>query len=186
MNMSMKTVVSQYIHGKDRNKPHLLKRAFSKQATLSMQVNSENISFPSNTQGLEAISQLLVSDFNKQFENIYTYCITDSLLEADLSLSCCWLVVMTEKSSGNVRFGFGDYHWGFSNTGPHLLADRLEIIIDAMIVLEEQAKESFLVWTEALLYPYLSLHDLLSNSPEHCAIEALEAKLLNEKNPIAK
>lgn len=181
MNASMKKAISRYIQGKDHNKPHLLKQAFAAHATLSMQVKSENISFPSNTQGLAAISKLLVSDFNKQYENIYTYCITDTFGEADLSLSCCWLVVMTEKATGKIRFGYGDYHWEFSNSGPHLLADRLEIIIDVMSVLDEGTKEPFLTWAEALPYPYLSLSELLSNSPAHEAVEALEAKLLVKK-----
>ncbi|WP_299979975.1 hypothetical protein [uncultured Pseudoteredinibacter sp.] len=181
MNASMKKAISRYIQGKDHNKPHLLKQAFAQHATLSMQVKTENISFPSNTRGLAAISQLLVSDFNKQYENIYTYCITDTFREADLNLSCSWLVVMTEKATGKVRLGFGDYHWSFTHSGPHLLADRLEIIIDAMNVLDEEAKEPFLVWAEALPYPYLSLRELLSNSPAHVALEALEAKLLVKK-----
>ncbi|MCV6621735.1 MAG: hypothetical protein OIF51_08285 [Cellvibrionaceae bacterium] len=181
MNASMKKAISRYIQGKDHNKPHLLKQAFALHSKLSMQVKTENISFPSNTQGLAAISKLLVSDFNKQYENIYTYCITDTFGEAELSLSCCWLVVMTEKVSGKVRVGFGDYHWEFSHSGSHLLADRLEIIIDAMNVLDEEAKEPFLVWAEALPYPYLSLSELLSNSPAHEAVEALEAKLSAKK-----
>jgi len=178
---SMKKAISRYIEGKDHNKPHLLKQAFAAHATLSMQVKSENISFPSNTQGLAAISQLLVSDFNKQYENIYTYCITDSLREAGQNLSCSWLVIMTEKATGKVRFGYGDYHWEFSNSGPQLLADRFEIIIDAMSVLDEETKEPFLMWAEALPYPYLSLSELLSNSPAHEAVEALEAKLSAKK-----
>ena len=58
-------IINRYISAKDKNKPHLMKEAFTPSARLEMKVESKNISFPSSTIGLDAITDVLVSKFNQ-------------------------------------------------------------------------------------------------------------------------
>lgn len=66
-----KTLISNYIKAKDGNKPHQMQNVFSKFAVLDMNVKTENIAFPSKTNGLDLITDVLVKNSMKVMK-IYT------------------------------------------------------------------------------------------------------------------
>ncbi len=92
-----KDTISKYICAKDKNKSNLLKDVFTSDAKLDMELKTQNISFPSTTIGLDDINEVLISKFNDTYENIYTFCINDSIQDIRNSLTCNWLVGMSEK-----------------------------------------------------------------------------------------
>lgn len=165
---SQRDVISQYIYAKDYNRPHLMASAFTPDARLKMQVNTENIAFPGEAAGLDAITATLVSNFGRTYENVYTFCLSDSFVSRTDSASCRWLVAMTEKvdgGRGSVRVGVGQYDWHFVD-GPSLLADRLCIIIDDMLVLDAGFAPEILGWVSALPYPWCATETIVEAMPE--------------------
>ena len=64
-----KALVDHYIFAKDNNKPHRINDAFTESAALTMVVNTEAIDFPAQTHSRDAISQVLVKDFNSHYDN---------------------------------------------------------------------------------------------------------------------
>lgn len=162
-------VISQYIYAKDHNRPHLMASAFTPDAHLEMQVKTQNIAFPGESIGLEAITETLVSNFGRTYENVYTFCLSDSSSSEVDFASCNWLVAMTEKAdageTGKVRVGFGRYDWHFVHE-PLLLADRLRITIEEMLVLEAGFAPDILNWVSGLPYPWCGAEDVLTSMPE--------------------
>ena len=161
-------VISQYIYAKDHNRPHLMALAFTSDARLEMRVKTQNIAFPNESIGLDAITKTLVSNFGRTYENVYTFCISGSFVSQADAASCRWLVAMTEKSAdgegGCVRVGFGQYDWHFVHE-PSLLADRLRITIDEMLVLKSDLAPDILNWAGELPYPWCAADVLLETMP---------------------
>lgn len=153
-----KNIIRTYLHAKDDNKPHLMKAAFTDSAILEMKVNTESISFPTKSVGVESITDVLVRNFSQTYENVYTFCITESFKSADKStlneVSCDWLVCMTERESGNVRVGVGKYDWNFEGDSETLLANHLLITIDHMIILAPDDSIQIMAWAHSLPYPF--------------------------------
>ncbi|MEH6650309.1 MAG: hypothetical protein V7707_09820 [Motiliproteus sp.] len=165
MNDNYQERVSRYIKAKDNNKPHLMAAVFSQQATLKMVVQSDNISFPADVRGVEQITQTLVSDFNHTYENIYTLCLSDTLQQTDKTLNCRWLVCMTEKATGALRVGCGDYQWGFEEHAPRL-ATELTIVIDTMMILPHAAQPAVMHWFDQQPYPWTQSSEMLQSMPD--------------------
>lgn len=176
MNMRYKSLVSQYIKAKDNNKPHLMDKVFSEQASLKMIVQTDNISFPAEVSGLDKITRTLVLDFNNSYDNIYTLCLTDTVDQHQNRnhLNCRWLVCMTEKSSGSSRLGYGDYQWNFEEKTSGL-ARLLTITIDNMILLPDELQPDVLSWFDNLPYPWVLSSELRATMPD---IELLNDTLL--------
>jgi hypothetical protein len=79
-----KEKISQYLYAKDNNKPHLMKDVFVPNAKLDIRIGelkSNNISFPSQTISLCEITKVLINNFNKTYENVYTFCLDDTFVE---------------------------------------------------------------------------------------------------------
>lgn len=165
---SQRDVIGQYIYAKDHNRPHLMALAFTPDARLDMRLNTHNISFPGESIGLNAITETLVSNFGRTYENVYTFCISDSFVGQSGAVSCRWLVAMTEKASGGehgcVRVGCGQYDWHFVHE-PSLLADRLRITIDDMLVLDSGLAPDILNWVSELPYPWCATEAVLETMP---------------------
>jgi hypothetical protein len=152
--LSPDVILRQYFHAKDENRPHLLERVFTPDASLQIDNSSSNITFPAVTRGREAIADALVTQFNKAYENIYSFYLARPPEAAD-AFSCAWLVGMTEKDTGNTRVGCGTYDWTFSAESPRL-ASALVISIHAMVVLAPSAAGSVLTWLQRAGYPWSS------------------------------
>jgi hypothetical protein len=141
-----------YILAKDGNRPHLLSTVFEPDATLAMRVNTDAIAFPDQVRGRAAIADTLVSQFNKRYENIYTFCIGEPPA-AGRRFACYWLVCMTEKDTGLARAGYGRYDWVFSANDGGRVA-QLAIEIESMSVLPAETGAPMLDWVSALPYPW--------------------------------
>ena len=165
-------VISQYIYAKDHNRPHLMASAFTADAWLEMQLKTQNIEFPAESIGREAITETLVSNFGQQYENVYTFCISDSFVGQGNNASCNWFVAMTEKANGNVRVGCGRYDWRFVQE-PSLLADQLRITIDEMLVLEPRFASEVLQWASGLAYPWGDGEAIVRTMPESLSKKGL-------------
>lgn len=131
-NNTAEIIIARYIEAKDQNRPHLMSLAFEDNAILTMQVESSEIEFPAQVNGRQAISQTLVRDFAGRFENIYTYCLTQPDDETANGCQLNWLVVMTERASGNIKLGYGRYDWLFNSQSG--LCSKLHIHIEHMQV----------------------------------------------------
>ncbi|MGH1428106.1 MAG: hypothetical protein ACRBEE_09205 [Arenicella sp.] len=162
LSKSRKETISTYIKAKDDNKPHLMKDVFENSASLSMKVKSDAISFPSESQGLDSITNILVSDFSQKYENVYTFCMSDSIMFDEENTLCKWVVVMTDRKEGNIRVGFGGYKWVFNND----LVKQLTISIEYMIALEKMQSEEIFLWTNKKNYPWCDSGEFLKGVPE--------------------
>ena len=63
-------VLRDYFHAKDENRPYLLDRVFTSDASLHIDNSCSSITFPAVTQGRGSIADTLVTQFNKTYENI--------------------------------------------------------------------------------------------------------------------
>lgn len=151
-----------YIRAKDGNRPHLLDWAFTPDAYLSMCVQTQSISFPPESYGREAIADTLVRHFNQTYENVYTFCIGTPPGNSVKTLSCPWLVVMSEKQSGAVRVGCGYYDWTFS--GHRVCA--LRITIACMELLPPDTLDLVMDWVSGLPYPWCSEGAIVSGAAD--------------------
>lgn len=177
MNRKFESIIRSYIKAKDENKPHLMSGVFSESATLAMEIYTDNISFPSEVVGLADINQTLVRDFNHSYENVYTFCLIDTLEQRKNILSCRWLVGMTEKSSGSCRVGFGEYQWNFVDDGSYL-ADYLTIVIENMAVLPSEAQTEVMAWLSELPYPWALSSDVSTSIPDIELLSALRSSFV--------
>lgn len=162
--LAPKTVLRNYFHAKDENRPHLMREAFSETAVLRMQVQTENIAFPAVSHGLEAITDVLVRQFGTRYENVYSFYLKRPYTHAP-KFSCHWLVGMSEKKSGNVRVGCGRYDWSFGHN-PRGLATQLGITIAVMQVLPPQQFKPVFDWLTTLSYPWTSASKLATHAPD--------------------
>lgn len=160
---SPESVLRTYFHAKDENRPHLLDEVFAEDAVLHVHNASSAITFPSVTHGREAISAVLVGDFNRAYENIYSFYLARPPADA-AAFACAWLVGMTDKSTREVRVGCGTYEWQFG-AAPTPLASQLVIRIDAMQLLPSDARRPVLSWLRSLSYPWSSPAEMLNHAP---------------------
>jgi len=158
------SIISQYIQAKDANKPFLMQKAFVDSALLEMKVNTEAITFPTKTTGVDGITQILVRGFSEQYENVYTVCLADSVTEQKTILSCQWLVGMAERKTGNIKVGCGVYDWSFENREKPKV-ESLMITIACMDIIDRQHSDVVFDWLSALPYPWVERTVLLSDMP---------------------
>src|SRR4051812_30504721 len=83
--------ISTYLFAKDRNRPRLMKDAFASDCKLEMVVKTDAISFPSSANGLDEVTQILVTNFGDQYENVRTFCLARPSSEHLEHFRCDWL-----------------------------------------------------------------------------------------------
>ena len=155
--------IAAYLYAKDGNRPHLLRNAFTPDATLNIVVHGDGIAFPPVSNGREAIADALVRQFGQRFENVYTFCLSTPAAENDRAFHCDWLVAMTEKDNRTVRVGCGRYDWGFDPASG--LAHALAIHIAHMQSLAPDSADSIMHWASRLPYPWCAPADALRTAP---------------------
>lgn len=165
MDSQRKTIIENYIHAKDGNRPQLMRYVFHASATLKMQIKTDQISFPADAVGLDAITDILVTNFSKSYEDVYTFCFSDSLKSSEKETLCGWLVAMRERDSGNIRVGCGIYNWSFDNP-QSTLADSLTITINQMIVLKPEFYGMVTDWLKKSDYPWTDTVSMMQKMPE--------------------
>lgn len=144
-----------------------MQRIFSNNAVLEMNVKTENIAFPSKTEGLDLITDVLVNKFNESYENILTFCLSDSIeqsIDASEYINCRWLVGMTTKDNGELRIGHGIYEWKFDKKLS--LVNHLIITIDEMVILDPQNKTLIMSWLNRLPYPWCETIEVNNSMPK--------------------
>lgn len=169
------TILRNYFHAKDENRPQRLLRAFHPEIVLEFRNRSRNIDFPELTQGREAVTGVLVRNFAQTYEDIYTFALSRPATEG-LRSACPWLVIMTDKASGCVRVGCGDYEWEADGAAPGLMR-RFTIAIDLMQILPPEFRPEAGRWVDALDYPWTSPGAVLASLPAHPDLEPLAAWL---------
>lgn len=165
-------LIHNYILAKDGNRPYLMKNSFAEHAVLEMVVSPGTIAFPSLTTGVEAMMDVLVRQFGKTYENIYTLCLANPPQKTGDSYACKWLVVMSEKESGAVRFGAGNYDWLFQKEEPYLV-EKLTITIKLMQTLPKETLDSFMDWISNLPYPWCPVEIAINNTPKVDGVQAV-------------
>ena len=166
--ISKADAIQLYIQAKDSNRPFLLNGAFAEGITLKIDVPTEAISFPSSLFGRDAIADTLVRQFNQEYENIYTICIGNKPDIEGVDFSCYWLVVMTEKQSGTLRVGCGEYEWNFNATSNTVQS--LSIAIDTMETAPSASVTDAMAWVSDLPYPWAELSVVAREAPDVSAI----------------
>jgi hypothetical protein len=152
--VSPEQLLRTYFRAKDENRPQLLGDVFASDARLEVNDRSHQVGFPAVTIGLEGISEVLVRRFNQTYGNIRSFYLDrpEPMVEA---FTCDWLVGMTEKASGNVRVGCGQYEWAFANR-PVLRVSKLVITIEQMVVLAPTCTPEVMRSLLMLDYPWTS------------------------------
>jgi hypothetical protein len=146
--------IGAYIQAKDTNRPLLMKQAFAADCELEMAVRTDAISFPNSAKGLEQITQVLVTDFGDQYENVRTFCLSRPNSDYPPYFRCDWLVGMSARQGGAVRVGCGHYDWHFGSDDGRVR--KLVIDIEAMCVLPAEGSKPIMQWLAALPYPWCS------------------------------
>lgn len=162
-------ILHSYVTAKDGNRPHLLRKVFEENASLEMVVKTESIAFPATAHGLAAIADVLVRDFGRTYENVYTFYMQAPPQDAK-TFSCDWLVGMSDKATGAVRIGCGRYDWRFSSHDPQR-ADRLRITIETMQSLSAESADIALDWLSSLPYPWCSVEQTAASAPTIASLE---------------
>ncbi|ATJ85109.1 hypothetical protein [Ralstonia solanacearum] len=154
-----------YLHAKDDNLPHVIDGVFAPHARLTFSLATQNIAFPSQTDGAAAIAKTLVTDFGVQYHRCRTYCVSRRRDLPDvpqagtgpISLAPMpWLVVMQERAGGALRVGHGVYRWTFDRLGGDWRVSALHIHIARMDVLGDARADAWRVAIQhALPYPWV-------------------------------
>jgi len=166
-------LIETYFHAKDENRPQLMADAFEPQAVVEMTVHTHAISFPARLDGLERITDVLVRDFGRTYENVHSFCLQAPGEDvAGGRFRCDWLVAMSEKTSRKPRIGCGQYDWHFACTDRWRVR-RLDITIAAMEVLDDGDRVDLWGWTWALERPWARLDAALALLPRHPQLESV-------------
>jgi len=168
--------ISTYIQAKDTNHPQLMKQAFAEDCELEMAVRTDAISFPSSAMGLEQITQVLITNFGDQYENVRTFCLSRPNSEHLPHFRCDWLLGMSARQGGAVRVGCGHYGWRFGSDADGRVK-KLAIDIEVMCVLPAEESEPIMQWLAALPYPWCSNIQALENIPAIDALRPIEGFL---------
>ena len=156
--------VSTYILAKDGNRPFLMRRVFAEDAELEMVMKTDAISFPSSAKGVSAIEDILVRRFGLDYENIYTFCLSQPSEANRRHFPCHWLVGMSARNDGQMRIGCGRYDWYFgSNKECHV--ERLVVAIDVMKILPAADLAASMNWLSSLPYPWCAPADAIRDAP---------------------
>lgn len=172
--------ISTYILAKDGNRPQLMKLAFVEDCELEMAVKTDAISFPSSAKGLEQITQVLVTGFGDQYENVRTFCLSRPDAGHLPHFRCDWLVGMSARQGGAVRVGCGHYGWHFAS-GDDGRVKKLVIDIEVMCVLPVEASEPIMQWLAGLPYPWCPAVQARERIPDIDALRPIERFLGGRK-----
>jgi len=169
MTATTRSLLRDYLRAKDENRVLFLRRGFAPDVSLIMGLNTDEISFPAQSLGVDAVAETLAVRFNQTYENIFTFYLAlppdDATTEA---FHCGWMVGMTEKATGNVRVGCGTYEWLF-DLEPYRVKG-LRIIIEHMRNLPSSDADAVFDWLLAAPYPFADPRALAATIP---AIDAL-------------
>jgi hypothetical protein len=178
--------ISAYIQAKDTNRPQLMMQAFAADCELEIAVRTDAISFPSSARGLEQITQVLVTSFADQYENVRTFCLSRPDSDYLAHFRCEWLVGMSAMQGGAVRVGCGHYGWHFGSDDGRV--KKLAIDIEVMCVLPAEGSKPIMRWLAALPYPWCSNLKARESIPMIDALQPIDRflrRMETSKAPVA-
>lgn len=116
-NNKITELLAKYVEGKDLDRHKILEEIYCQTATVSFEIIADNINFPREIYGNIEIAKILSSEFNKKYDFIRTYYLSSHFPDIDSLLISQqnWLVIMRDKTSGNIRVGTGYYNWEFES-----------------------------------------------------------------------
>jgi hypothetical protein len=159
---SARELLERYVEAKDLTRPALMADIYSRDAVLTYGIATNEISFPSEVRGVDAIARTLVSDFGTQFERCRTYYVCDAPPREDDRISRLpWLVAMRQIDTGALRLGKGYYRWHFRrNEDGALQADAMHIFIARMARISDSSANLLDGVQRDLPYPWLKPQEL--------------------------
>lgn len=170
-------LIRSYIRAKDENRAHLIAATFHEQAQVEMEVLAPGISFPPRLNGCAEIAETLVQRFGATYGNVYTFCLDFKQAAATPDRPICrWLAVMTAKTDGTARLGWGVYRWKFSRAqdGQAWRVEHLTIQIAQIKTLSRRAGHDLINWAGAHPYPFSSNAQILATLPSPLLDPALK------------
>lgn len=171
---SLAHCIESYILAKDGNRPELLAQAFEPEAIVTLDVQTDQISFPGRLSGRKQISRELVEQFNRDYENVSTFCLATPP-PSFLVFCCPWLVVMTDRHEGRLRLGWGLYDWRRESVSSAL--SELTITIRDVVIGSPESATPVLGWASALDYPWCPAGRLWDNAPSLSAMTAWRTQI---------
>lgn len=157
MNNNIAAILEKYIEGKDQDRYGILEEIYSPEATVSFEINTEDIQFPGTIRGNVEIAKILSMDFNRKYHQVKTYYLSkDSMESESLEVSVQkWLVAMRERNNGSIRIGTGYYDWEFEyDQDSRLQIKKHKIFIHTMLELPADKLEILQYLHATLSYPW--------------------------------
>lgn len=151
-------ILEQYIIGKDQNTSKILETIYEETAEVEFAINPTNISFPSKIVGNSEIARILSADFNKKFERVKTYYLSDTIYDKLDILEQPWLVVMKEIGKDLTRIGTGHYNWHLREHPHELKIFKHKIYIHLMLEIHDPSSKQLQKIQERLEYPWVKRH----------------------------
>jgi hypothetical protein len=160
--MTARELLERYVEAKDSTRPERMADIYRPDAVLTYSIATNEISFPSEVRGVEAITRTLVSDFGTRFQRCRTYYVCDAPPDQDGEIAVLpWLVVMRQIDTAALRLGKGYYRWHFQgNEDGALQVDAMHIFIARMAVVPDASGNLLDALQRHLPYPWLKPHEL--------------------------
>jgi hypothetical protein len=146
-----------------------------------MVVKTDAITFPASAKGIGALEDILVRRFGFDFENVYTFCLSEPPEATCKHFACHLLVGMSAKANGQIRVGCGRYDWHFGAQGR---VEKLVVTVEVMKVLSAEALAAGMSWLSALPYPWCSADEACKRMPALDGLGEIRA-YLKEVGPIS-
>ncbi len=151
-------LLEKYVEGKDLDRYQILEDIYCQTATVSFEIVSDNINFPNEIYGNVEIAKILSADFNKKYDLVRTYYLSNSFPNiCNLLISQQnWLVIMRDRTSGSIRIGTGYYNWEFENKKEsELKIKHHKIFIYAMLELPSDSLDLLHELQQKFTYPWI-------------------------------
>ena len=123
--VTARTLLERYVEAKDSVRPELMRSIYRPDAVLTYTIDTDDIAFPARTEGVDAITRTLVTDFALRFAACKTYYVCAAPpADAQMLVRIAWLVIMREPAARSMRIGKGFYEWRFdANAAQGLIND---------------------------------------------------------------
>lgn len=180
-----RALLARYVEAKDFTRPALMAAIYRQDAVLTYSIATDAISFPARTEGVDAITRVLVVEFGARYRDCRTYYLEDCRREQPDEWRIPWLVVMREPQAQALRIGRGFYRWCFDRTPATLRVAAMHIHIERMDAIADPQAQSMRAIQAALPYPWLTSATLRSALGELQARDARFAFLDDFLVPMA-
>ena len=179
-----KALLDCYVEAKDQVRPQLTPQIYASNAVLTFSIDSSSLDFPARVVGLEAITQMLVSDLGARFSQIRTFYVGDEAPHQDDNVAVIpWLVLMHEPRASCSRAGRGYYRWTFGDTPLRVRA--MHIHIDRMDQVDDPDARVISAAQAGLTYPWLPPASMRSRFDSLIVSDPAFAFLRGLRTPVA-